>query len=128
MPTSLGCELAAQVQVSDGLRTQAAQSESSYGTGSHVPALSTADPSVSAWVQQCSVSPNASISYDAPGESLVPSLSESELLLMLSSHLFFGTTYLWASGFSSGINTYMCVRQWGDSSKTCLLYVGFLKI
>ncbi|KAG0620569.1 hypothetical protein M758_4G226400 [Ceratodon purpureus] len=58
---------AAQVQVSDGLRTQAAQSESSYDTGSRVPALSTADPSVSAWVQQCSLSPNASISYDAPG-------------------------------------------------------------
>lgn len=35
--TSFVCELAAQVQVSDGLRTQAVQAESSYGTGLHLP-------------------------------------------------------------------------------------------
>ncbi|XP_024389907.1 protein REVEILLE 3 isoform X2 [Physcomitrium patens] len=56
----------AQVQVSDGLNAQAVQAESSYGTGSHVPPMSSASPSVSAWVQH-SVSPNPSISYDAPG-------------------------------------------------------------
>ena len=83
MNTYLVCELAAQVQVSDGLRSQAVQSESSYGTGSHVPPVSTAGPSVSAWVQQCSVSPNASVSYDAPGESLVPSFMDSALFMIL---------------------------------------------
>ena len=61
------------MQGSDGIRTQAVQAESSYGTGSQVPSMSTAGPSISAWVQQCSVSPNASVSYDAPGEFLVPS-------------------------------------------------------
>ena len=35
--TSVVCELAAQVQVSDGLITQTVQAESSYGTGSHLP-------------------------------------------------------------------------------------------
>lgn len=63
---SLRCGLAAQVQASDGLRTQAVQAESSYGTGSQGPAMSTS-PSVSAWVQH-SVSPNASVLYDTPGE------------------------------------------------------------
>ncbi|XP_024374225.1 protein REVEILLE 3 isoform X4 [Physcomitrium patens] len=56
----------AQVQVSDGLRTQAVQTESSYGTGSHKPPMTSTSPSISAWVQH-SVSPNPSISYDAPG-------------------------------------------------------------
>lgn len=56
----------AQLQVSDGLRTHSGQTESSHGTCSRIPSMSPASPSVSAWVQQ-SVSPNTSISYDAPG-------------------------------------------------------------
>lgn len=69
MNTHLVCIVPAQLQVSDGLITHSGQTESSHGTCSRIPSMSPASPSVSAWVQQ-SVSPNTSISYDAPGECL----------------------------------------------------------
>lgn len=68
------------MQASDRSRTQAVQAESSYCTGSQGHGMSAASPSVSAWVQH-SVSPNASISYDAPGEGSVLSLMDFEVFL-----------------------------------------------
>lgn len=80
--TCLVCVVPVQVQVSDGSSLQAVQTESSYGTGSFVPPMSPASPSMSAWVQH-SVPPNASMSYVAPGEFLVLSYLDFQLLAVI---------------------------------------------